>query len=368
MIKFIKKFIRVLYINFIYKPTRIAYLFRDKTLYRGNSYYPEAPIHKTVLEVVSEQLMQILKYGKENVFYFPYGFDVKSKSEMESYIHYLPFMELREFYNEKGKKDPSFILRNKFMFSIFVESMGYKACSNIALLDQYRCFDMKTKTYYDPIQYIESLDGAFFLKPLDGECGNGILKFEVSNGYLLFNNQQVSAQSLLEKVASSKYLLQEAISQHQLLSNLHPTSINTIRLITIKSVSTNCVEVFPSILRIGTSGSVVDNTSQGGLAVGIDMNGQLLEYGYYKPEYGCKVDCHPDTNIKFQLYNIPYFNEAIKQAKDLHSMLPGIGSIGWDIAISEDGPIFIEGNDNWEINGPQICHGGLKDKLVTLFA
>ncbi len=41
-------------------------------------------------------------------------------------------------------------------------------------------------------------------------------------------------------------------------------------------------------------------------------------------------------------------------------MLPGMQSVGWDIAIGENGPVFIEGNDNWEINGPQICNGGLK--------
>ena len=34
-----------------------------------------------------------------------------------------------------------------------------------------------------------------------------------------------------------------------------------------------------------------------------------------------------------------------------HSMLKDIHSIGWDIAIGENGPIFIEGNDNWEALG-----------------
>lgn len=48
-------------------------------------------------------------------------------------------------------------------------------------------------------------------------------------------------------------------------------------------------------------------------------------------------------------------------------MLPELHSVGWDIAIGDAGPIFIEGNDNWEINGPQICNGGLRKEFNELF-
>ena len=42
-------------------------------------------------------------------------------------------------------------------------------------------------------------------------------------------------------------------------------------------------------------------------------------------------------------------------------MLKDIHSIGWDIAFTENGPIFIEGNDNWEITGIQATNGGMKE-------
>ena len=34
-------------------------------------------------------------------------------------------------------------------------------------------------------------------------------------------------------------------------------------------------------------------------------------------------------------------------------------SIGWDIAITKDGPMFIEGNDRWEVSMIQAVHGGM---------
>lgn len=35
--------------------------------------------------------------------------------------------------------------------------------------------------------------------------------------------------------------------------------------------------------------------------------------------------------------------------------------------MGEDGPISIEGNDNWEINGPQSCNRGLNNEFKEYF-
>jgi hypothetical protein len=50
-----------------------------------------------------------------------------------------------------------------------------------------------------------------------------------------------------------------------------------------------------------------------------------------------------------------------------HGHLKQIHSIGWDIAITKDGPCFIEGNDNWEISGVQICSKGLNEEFKDYF-
>ena len=63
---------------------------------------------------------------------------------------------------------------------------------------------------------------------------------------------------------------------------------------------------------------------------------------------------------KNNLFHTMYLRGLDESYPTYHSILKDIHSIGWDIAIGKNGPIFIEGNDNWEINGPQICHGGLK--------
>ena len=41
-------------------------------------------------------------------------------------------------------------------------------------------------------------------------------------------------------------------------------------------------------------------------------------------------------------------------------MFYGVRSIGWDIAITDSGPCFVEGNDNWEISLNQAADRGLR--------
>ena len=93
-----------------------------------------------------------------------------------------------------------------------------------------------------------------------------------------------------------------------------------------------------------------------------------LQYGLYKHGYGTKTDRHPNSEVIFDNFVIPYYQEAIKQSLELHERLKEIPIIGWDIAISSEGPIFIEGNDNIEIAPIQSGNGyGFKKEFVKYF-
>lgn len=64
--------------------------------------------------------------------------------------------------------------------------------------------------------------------------------------------------------------------------------------------------------------------------------------------------------MPFSDVRLPFIQEAVQQAEVFHARLSSIRLIGWDIAITEEGPVFIEGNDNLEISGLQTVNGGMK--------
>ena len=80
----------------------------------------------------------------------------------------------------------------------------------------------------------------------------------------------------------------------------------------------------------------------------------------YKPCHGLKAEKHPDTNIQFSDFLVPQFEEAKQLCIKAHKVFNSIHSIGWDVAVTENGPCLIEGNDNWEISMMQACDKPLK--------
>ena len=145
------------------------------------------------------------------------------------------------------------------------------------------------------------------------------------------------------------------------MNRLWDGAINTCRICTL--YDGNEVKLLSSVLRVGTSDSVpVDNWAHGGISVGVNEDGRLVDYGVYKPGYGGRAYEHPDTHVRFSEFVIPEFNKAVELCKHAHLLMREIPAIGWDIAITPEGPTIIEGNDNWEIGGPQDMEGGLKQR------
>ena len=190
---------------------------------------------------------------------------------------------------------------------------------------------------------------------------------QVKEGKVFVDNKETTLDHLISSILSADYLVQERIYQHPKMSELNGSTINSIRIQTVMDKD-GMIHPFGAGLRIGRKGSSVDNWAKGGVFVGIDMEkGRLMEKGFLKPGFGTSTKEHPDTHVVFQGFEIPYYKEADALAIKLHKLLYRCHSVGWDIAITENGPVFIEGNGWWEISLIQAVHGGLKKQIETFF-
>jgi hypothetical protein len=190
--------------------------------------------------------------------------------------------------------------------------------------------------------------------------GKGVFKLLVRDGIIYIDGIQQKIDYLIDVILSADYIVQERVVQHEKMAALSSSSVNTIRLQTVMDKDGNVIPFGPGV-RIGRTGNIVDNWAKGGIFVGIDSRtGKLMDTGILKPKYGTKVTEHPDTHISFNGYQIPYYKEAECMAVELHKLMYRSHSIGWDIAITEKGPVIIEGNDRWEITLIQAVHGGMR--------
>ena len=153
-------------------------------------------------------------------------------------------------------------------------------------------------------------------------------------------------------------VVQASIKQNAALSAVNPTSINTIRVMTL--LRQDGVRICSAILRMGVNGSRVDSISQGGICCGVDADGRLKPVAYnYKGE---SFDIHPTTGVHFSDVVIPNFDKIIQMVTmvtETHPYIPDFRLVSWDVAMDEDGiPMLVEANLCYgELNLHQLCNG-----------
>lgn len=351
-------------ISTIYRrPRLLCKVLSNPSILISESYFPELP-RKNKITIIYEQVKNIIKYGSIDEYYYMYGLDVKRSIKSNEYIIYQKFKKQRDYLNLSNPHNDSAILRNKLFFEAVARTLGIRTPENIAFSE----FGVITELNSSGVhEWGEFPSGVYFAKPIDGECGGGIVKFSVESSNIQYLGEQITSHELEKLLKEGQYIIQRQLIQHPEMERLYPKSVNTIRLTTVRNPKNGEIEILPPTLRIGAHGSYVDNFSRGGVIVAMNTNsGHPAEWGYYKPMYGFKSQIHPDTLIKFSTFVVPFYEEVKKKAIFFHSFL-NLHSIGWDIAISPEGPVFIEGNDNWEINLPQTFDNPMKKEFKRLF-
>lgn len=171
-------------------------------------------------------------------------------------------------------------------------------------------------------------------KPLEGSSGQGIQKY-------VADDWKEGPKAFLQKMLNDGIgILEEIVVQHEKMASLCPTSVNTCRIATL--LGDKQQGIVYAFLRIG-NGKVMDNVDCGGMAARIDLkSGRLLTVGADKQ--GNTFTKHPMTNTSIIGFTIPYWEEAKAMCIEAAAMIPQMRFVAWDVAITPDGPTFIEGN------------------------
>lgn len=141
-------------------------------------------------------------------------------------------------------------------------------------------------------------------------------------------------------------MVEEFIQQHPKMNGLSPSGINTIRMITMIN-DQGGVDFLGARARISVN-SHVDNLASGNIACSIDLEtGKISGKGVYSDITKESVAFHPVTNTELIGFQIPMWDQVLDLTKKAALHRPENRGVGWDIAISVNGPELIEGNHNW---------------------
>lgn len=170
----------------------------------------------------------------------------------------------------------------------------------------------------------------FVAKPTKESCGKGVEIIDSTDKkiYDLYNELYNNKQILVEEIAV----------QCKKLSDLHPDSINTLRVVTLKGT------VVTALLRIGNNHNNVDNFNHEGLCVPIDIEDGIIKYQAIDKK-GNLYEKHPITKKEIVGFKVPKWNEVKKICEQAALEIPQVGYIGWDVCVTKDDICFIEANE-----------------------
>lgn len=178
----------------------------------------------------------------------------------------------------------------------------------------------------------------FFVKP-PLECGGkGVERFLSSD----IVDRSAFHQQLMHE---QRFIIEEGIVQNTDMSKLSVNSINTLRVGTCRN-NAGEISIPYVLLRISFTKAYNDNATTGGGFVLISEDGKIKSApATYLPlvQY---FEKNPITGFPYIGFQIPQFEEVKALVLEAHKLLPESRYIGWDVSISDKGPLLVEGNEN----------------------
>lgn len=261
---------------------------------------------------------------------------------------------------------------NKWIFYQLARSLGLPVPRTLALYD--KMFGVTIDGH--PCVSVEQVTGvleseqpkSLVIKPAGGIQGREVLIFEevdyATGRARLRTGEEVNLWDEIRglpetrRATGSGYVIQEGVPQHPVLSRINPHTTNTVRVVTHMTRDGDVLIPFAAV-RLGRAGSMADNWEQGGVSVGIDIDSGSMMHGVLKPKHGGQwVSSHPGTGVEFVGTQIPTWQDTIALCRHAARLFPGVRSIGWDIIITPQGPILLEGNENWGLEVVQAHSEG----------
>ncbi len=164
-------------------------------------------------------------------------------------------------------------------------------------------------------------------------------------------------------IADGQVLVEEVLIQHPEMARLYPGSVNSLRMVTYRDPDDR-VHVLAAVLKVG-NGGVIDNFSNGGMYTMLDEHGRALHPA--SDEEGRPFATHPITGVEITGYQVPLYDEILRLVDRLARRVPALPYIGWDIAITPERPVVIEGNHNTGVFQSKPSVSGIRRGLLPRY-
>lgn len=193
----------------------------------------------------------------------------------------------------------------------------------------------------------------FLLKPLTGAYGAGIERFTRKNGLLKDSrgNERDYDVLISELDSGGEFLLQQVLENHPSLLGLTGCrGLQALRVITHVDEAGQ-TQLLHCHLKVISRADIITDTCieglNGNIEVPVDMATGRLQSGNRITGSGqgiVEVPRHPLTGLPFEGFPIPHWETMKEWIRKIAGDFLPIRTVGWDVALTPDGPRLLEGN------------------------
>lgn len=264
--------------------------------------------------------LSIIIYGSGINDYFQYQFYKRKHIDRKSFVVHRKRMRIVNTFNDPEDRK---ILDSKPMFN-----KKYKA------FIQRDWLDVPNATFSE-FRDFTNRNERFIVKPIDGSHGKGIRLIKVT--------KQTNLESLFKELKKENSIIEEIIIQHEELAEFNPTSVNTLRVVTLVCPDDK-VRIMTANLRVGNGEKYADNFHHNGIATLLNVDTGIVVTSGIDMNFNRYI-IHPVSGKQLIGFKVPYWNKVVETVKKAAKITPTVGYVGWDVAIGKNGEIIIlEGN------------------------
>jgi hypothetical protein len=202
----------------------------------------------------------------------------------------------------------------------------------------------------------EELPAAFVVKPATGAEGRLVEIWERSGDHFLSAGRLLGAEHLWRRLCVEatygRAIVQGRLKNHPALAALSGTdALQCTRIVTIVTRAGK-VEILYAFQKLIAAGNHVDDFvgAEGNVLTCIDPAAGKLATAFIKsgerPSY-TTCEAHPLTGRQLAGFELPHWEGACALVRRAATRFLPLRAIGWDVALTSEGPVLVEGNTEW---------------------
>ncbi len=305
--------------------------------------------------------------------YYQYELEKQDREMKESFLgeneqrFYLDLLNPKKYYT---------IARNKYFSHLFLETAHLPKAQLYCYYNPEYKLDRNERISYDYKSTIRILQEKkvqeCVIKTTESSHGDNVwvirkITFTEEDCILeKFNGQTLFLSKLLNY---EPLIFESLIKQTKQFEQFNESSVNTVRFMTTLYPDGN-VKIIATFIKIGRQGTCVDNAGNGGnVDAAIDTETGKLQYvirydGIRKVK---PITHHPDSGNLLDGVQIENWEIVKKKIIGFQQAMPYLKAIGWDIAITGNGPVVIEMNEFWDRTGQMFIRRGWRKEIRACY-